>query len=122
MAISVVKIGDVYCIVTAGASGRCWRVMIKVTTAIVPAVPRAINMTRLLPFQSSLSLAMMTKQKSMDTRQRKKVVSIGGMWLIFLMHTFIIEKKNVAASICRIPLLSFMVRGIVGANKVEFYD
>ena len=113
MAIRVVKIGEVYCMVTAGASGRCCRVRINVYTAVVPDMPLAISNKRLPPRQSTLFLAITAKQNSVDIKQRKKVVSIGGMWLIFLMQTFISAKKNVAASICSMAELSFRVFAIV---------
>ena len=61
---------------------------------MVPNVPRAISRTRLLPFQSTLSLIKMLKQRSMDVQVRADLAPVANtskLTLEFVVYEQVLE-------------------------------
>src|SRR5438046_1272013 len=103
MAITVVNIGDRYCMVIAGASGIFCSEVKNKNSAVVPNRPRNSSSVRLLPFQSAPARCKPTRQIIVATRQRKNTISDGGIFGNCLTSMFAKAKASVDINIERTP-------------------
>ena len=112
-AITTLKIGDIYCIVTAVPIGILCKVMKYNINAVVPVKPREISGLKFVPLNETFSLSNAAVQNNTEIKQRKKTISITGSRCNSLAKIFISENEKVASSMSHIPFEKCLLMGLL---------
>jgi len=83
-------------------------------------MPRSNSIFRLEPFQSAPARFNPIKQKTVATEQRKKTISIAGIWATCFTKTLAKEKASVDKNIARTPSVKIVRSPLKPVKRIVF--